>query len=97
MLAGSLASICTGAIISVSSTLIWPDNYDWAETRALGAPSSIVEITSEEQIPDLEGKTTSPDSVDSEKASRPEATSSLVEPDGQSRLEVQSGSVAILT
>ncbi|KAF7973621.1 hypothetical protein HWV62_14802 [Athelia sp. TMB] len=38
MLAGNLASIGVGAIIATVSSLIRPDNYDFASTRAINAP-----------------------------------------------------------
>ncbi|KAI9567815.1 urea transporter [Boletus coccyginus] len=38
MLGGNLASIGIGGIVSVIASLIWPDNYDFAETRAINLP-----------------------------------------------------------
>jgi len=38
MLGGNLASIGVGGIVSVIVSLIWPDNYDFAETRAINSP-----------------------------------------------------------
>lgn len=38
MLAGNLASICVGGIVSWGSSLIWPDSYDFAQTRGMNAP-----------------------------------------------------------
>ncbi|KAL8280892.1 hypothetical protein RQP46_006571 [Phenoliferia psychrophenolica] len=71
MLAGSLASIGSGAIISVVSTLLWPDDYDFAEMRLMHAPSTIVEGPPEGDVAGIEDKKTSiPDSVDSEKAAK---------------------------
>jgi len=35
MLAGNLASICIGGIISVAASLIWPEDFDFESTRAL--------------------------------------------------------------
>ncbi|RDB19811.1 putative urea active transporter 1 [Hypsizygus marmoreus] len=40
MLAGNLASIGVGGIISAVTSLIWPDNYDFVGTRAINAPNS---------------------------------------------------------
>ncbi|KZP14956.1 urea transporter [Athelia psychrophila] len=40
MLAGNLASIGVGAIIAMVSSLIRPDNYDFASTRAINSPAS---------------------------------------------------------
>ncbi|KAF8122965.1 urea transporter [Boletus edulis] len=40
ILGGNLASITTGGMISVIVSLIWPDNYDFAETRAINSPSA---------------------------------------------------------
>lgn len=36
MLAGNLASLLIGGVVSVTATLIWPEHYDWKETRAIG-------------------------------------------------------------
>ncbi|VDC00538.1 unnamed protein product [Peniophora sp. CBMAI 1063] len=38
MLAGNLASIGVGGIVAGVISLIWPENYDFASTRALNAP-----------------------------------------------------------
>ncbi|KAN0082797.1 Sodium:solute symporter family domain containing protein [Tylopilus felleus] len=38
MLGGNLASIGMGGIVSVIVSLIWPDNYDFADTRAINSP-----------------------------------------------------------
>jgi hypothetical protein len=38
MLAGNIASILTGGAIAVGASLIWPDDFDFASTRALNAP-----------------------------------------------------------
>ncbi|KAH6904254.1 urea transporter [Coprinopsis sp. MPI-PUGE-AT-0042] len=35
MLAGNIASIGVAGIIAVAASLIWPDNFDWATTRAI--------------------------------------------------------------
>lgn len=45
MLAGNLASIGVGAIISTAASLIWPDDYDFALTRAINARSAAVAST----------------------------------------------------
>ncbi|KAG2123817.1 urea transporter [Suillus clintonianus] len=42
MLAGNLASISVGAIISTAASLIWPDDYDFASTRAINNHSAAV-------------------------------------------------------
>ncbi|KAF8552643.1 urea transporter [Imleria badia] len=39
MLGGNLASIAIGGIVSVIVSLIWPDNYDFAETRGINLPA----------------------------------------------------------
>ncbi|KAL8279184.1 hypothetical protein RQP46_008440 [Phenoliferia psychrophenolica] len=39
MLAGNLASLCTGGIITVVSSHFWPENFDFDITRALHAHS----------------------------------------------------------
>ncbi|KAF8650670.1 hypothetical protein AX16_005127 [Volvariella volvacea WC 439] len=38
MLAGNLASIGVGAIVSVVTSFIWPDNFDFEVTRAINKP-----------------------------------------------------------
>ncbi|KAI0746714.1 urea transporter [Daedaleopsis nitida] len=38
MLAGNLASIGVGGIVTVVTSLIWPDNFDFESTRALNKP-----------------------------------------------------------
>ncbi|KIM71275.1 hypothetical protein PILCRDRAFT_830451 [Piloderma croceum F 1598] len=40
MLAGNLASIGVGAIISTVASLIWPDDYDFVSTRAINTPAA---------------------------------------------------------
>lgn len=37
-LAGNLASVMTGHILSVTVSLLKPDNFDWERTRAINAP-----------------------------------------------------------
>jgi Na+/proline symporter len=39
MLAGNLASIGTGAIISILTSYIWPENFDFDITRQMGLPA----------------------------------------------------------
>ncbi|KAH9480101.1 Urea-proton symporter DUR3 [Psilocybe cubensis] len=41
MLAGNLASILTGGIISVTASIMWPENFDWVATRAINQPRPI--------------------------------------------------------
>lgn len=61
MLAGSLSSICSGALIATISSCIWPENYDFADTRAMHAPVSSSVIESESDGGDgAEKKTASP-------------------------------------
>lgn len=44
MLIGNLLSFCLSGLTAVIGSLIWPENYDWAETRALHAhPTATVE------------------------------------------------------
>lgn len=38
MLAGNLASIGVGAIVTVATSLIWPDDFDFEATRAINNP-----------------------------------------------------------
>ena len=39
MLSGNLASIGMGGVIAVTTSLIWPDDFDFGATRAINAPS----------------------------------------------------------
>ncbi|PPQ80770.1 hypothetical protein CVT25_001907 [Psilocybe cyanescens] len=41
MLAGNLASIFTSGLISVLTSNIWPENFDWIPTRAINRPSPV--------------------------------------------------------
>ena len=41
-LAGNLVSLCVSTIVTVVLSLIWPQNYDFAETRAYNAPVHLV-------------------------------------------------------
>ncbi|KAG1870284.1 urea transporter [Suillus subluteus] len=57
MLAGNLASIGVGAIISTAASLIWPDDYDFALTRAInnrGAAVASRNINDELEEPEYE-------------------------------------------
>lgn len=53
-------SFCLSGLIALFGSLIWPENYDWAETRALHAhPEAVVEevpATSEAKDLDLDDK-----------------------------------------
>jgi urea-proton symporter len=72
-LAGCLAAIMTGLIVSVVVTLIKPDNYDWVSTRAInaehadltGVPPSISKPKAESHTDekDMKSPSTSPDST----------------------------------
>lgn len=61
------------------SSYIWPENYDFAETRAMHAPtpSIVVDVGSGETTGE-EKKTTNPDEVDSEKATPSESATTSV-------------------
>lgn len=48
-LAGNLVSICVSTIITVVWSLIWPQNYTFADTRAYNAPEDAL-LTVEETI-----------------------------------------------
>lgn len=49
-LAGNLAAVMTGMIVSVAVSLVKPQNFDWDVTRAINpAGSTIVEIKAEEE------------------------------------------------
>ncbi|KAG8221669.1 urea transporter [Butyriboletus roseoflavus] len=54
MLGGNLASIAIGGIIAVTVSLIWPDNYDFAETRAINLP--VVRKTTAHYVQDVEAE-----------------------------------------
>ncbi|KAG1895432.1 urea transporter [Suillus fuscotomentosus] len=59
MLAGNLASIGVGAIISTTTSLIWPDDYDFASARAInnrGAAVASRNIDDELEEPEVEKK-----------------------------------------
>lgn len=59
MLAGNLASIGVGAIISTTASLIWPDDYDFALTRAINSRGAAVasgNIKDELEEPEYEKK-----------------------------------------
>ncbi|GAA5867263.1 hypothetical protein JCM3774_002392 [Rhodotorula dairenensis] len=44
MLIGNLLSFCLSGLIAVIGSLLWPEDYDWAETRALHAhPAGVIE------------------------------------------------------
>ncbi|KAF9559110.1 urea transporter [Agrocybe pediades] len=47
MLAGNLASIGVGAIVSTVASLIWPEDYDFASTRAINKPAPASSRTDE--------------------------------------------------
>ncbi|KAL1944061.1 hypothetical protein VTO73DRAFT_3879 [Trametes versicolor] len=42
MLAGNLASIGVGGIITITTSLIWPDNFDFEATRAINRPVAVI-------------------------------------------------------
>lgn len=44
-----LDSFCLSGLTAVIGSLIWPENYDWAETRALHAhpPATVEEVPAE--------------------------------------------------
>ncbi|GAA5975714.1 hypothetical protein JCM10908_005255 [Rhodotorula pacifica] len=52
MLIGNLLSICLSGLTAVIISLIWPENYDWAETRALHAPhpATVEEVPADSDI-----------------------------------------------
>ncbi|KAG1863483.1 hypothetical protein C8R48DRAFT_634842 [Suillus tomentosus] len=59
MLAGNLASIGVGAIISTTTSLIWPDDYDFASARAInnhGAAVASRNVDDELEEPEVEKK-----------------------------------------
>ncbi|KAG2111969.1 urea transporter [Suillus discolor] len=59
MLAGNLASIGVGAIISTTASLIWPDDYDFTSARAInnrGAAIASRNVNDELEEPEVEKK-----------------------------------------
>ncbi|KAG2082869.1 urea transporter [Suillus discolor] len=59
MLAGNLASIGVGAIISTTASLIWPDDYDFASARAINNRGTAVasrNVNDELEEPEVEKK-----------------------------------------
>ncbi|BGP30870.1 hypothetical protein JCM10296v2_002629 [Rhodotorula toruloides] len=50
MLTGNVLSIGIASIIAFAGSLIWPENYDWVETRALHAHTEASEIVPESPI-----------------------------------------------
>lgn len=50
MLAGNLASIGVGGIVATVASLIWPDNYDFAGTRAINTPQARAVAESNEEF-----------------------------------------------
>ncbi|KAG2074411.1 urea transporter [Suillus decipiens] len=58
MLAGNLASIGVGAIISTAASLIWPEDYDFASTRAINHRSTTASsnVNDEQEDPESEKK-----------------------------------------
>lgn len=41
LLAGNLVSICVPTIITIVTSLVWPENYTFEETRAINAPEDV--------------------------------------------------------
>jgi hypothetical protein len=78
-LAGNLAAIMTGLIVSVVVSLIKPDNYDWSTTRAINMEHALGEEANESET--LPGKEPGAER-DTEKPSSPATSSSgVVTPD----------------
>ena len=70
MLAGNLASIGCGTIISLVGSLIWPESYDWKETRAIGLHHAPKAFSTPEEKPSTPSGEDIPDektSLDREK------------------------------
>lgn len=66
MLAGNLASIGVGAIVSVVSSLIWPDDFNFDITRAINTPSQTDTTEKERSSEDLDEKKRDPSDVSAE-------------------------------
>lgn len=60
MLAGNLAGIGTSAIISLTTSYIWPENYDFALTRTIGREAKSV---SSEEVEKVEIATSAASSI----------------------------------
>ncbi|BGO90393.1 RHTO0S03e01772g1_1 [Rhodotorula toruloides] len=54
MLTGNVLSIGIASIIAFTGSLIWPENYDWVETRALHAHTEASEIVPESPVEGLD-------------------------------------------
>ncbi|KAL4252377.1 sodium:solute symporter (SSF) family protein [Abortiporus biennis] len=57
MLAGNLASIGVGGIVTCVSSILWPDNFDFDITRAINAPTSTTPSPSDEKTQPTLGST----------------------------------------
>ncbi|GAA5882973.1 hypothetical protein JCM3774_002938 [Rhodotorula dairenensis] len=51
MLIGNLLSFCLSGLIAIIGSLVWPEDYDWAETRALHAHHAAVVEESPDSSP----------------------------------------------
>ena len=72
-LAGNLAAIMTGLILSVSISLIKPETFDWDITRSINAPSGISTPTSDSIDDDANKNRDLPTVQDEEKEMRQDA------------------------
>ncbi|KAG1876103.1 urea transporter [Suillus tomentosus] len=61
MLSGNLASIGVGAIISTAISLIWPDDYDFASTRAINGRSAAISRDANDELEESEDEKKFPD------------------------------------
>lgn len=61
MLSGNLASIGVGAIMSTAISLIWPDDYDFASTRAINGRSAAISSNVNDELEESEDEKKVPD------------------------------------
>lgn len=80
MLAGNLAAIGVGAIISVGGSYIWPENYDFAETRAIGEHD--FDFTGESMAPETPSRSEKDDEkkINQDNSGLASATASILQP-----------------
>ncbi|GJN93637.1 hypothetical protein Rhopal_006694-T1 [Rhodotorula paludigena] len=67
MLTGNILSFCVSGLITVLGSLIWPENYDWIETRALHAYNEATEETVAPAVNETPSATASTSEVAAEK------------------------------
>ncbi|KAF2688545.1 Na+/solute symporter [Lentithecium fluviatile CBS 122367] len=78
-LAGNLAAIMTGLIVSVCVSMIKPDDFDWEITRAINA-GPVIQGTVPEGVAEPKGDTQDPDSSGEKNSHSPSPTPSSPTP-----------------